>query len=307
VTSVPLRLCVLGGTGFIGSALVARLVRDGHQVKVLTRNRARHRALLVLPTLELVQADPYDEATLQREFTGSDVVVNLVGILNERGFGGRGFKRTHTELPRRVLAACRATGVRRYVHMSSLQADAERAPSHYLRSKGEAERLLAAAAAELPTVVIFRPSVVFGPGDGLFNRFAGLLRLAPGVFPLACADAKFAPVYVGDVVAAIVATLDSPETAGRTFELCGPEVVTLRDIVRTTAHALGLRVWVLPLPWPVAWLQGLVLGLLPGKPFSLDNLRSASVDSVCSRNGLAELGIAPSSMRTIVPSYLRPR
>ena len=307
MTCVPLRLCVLGGTGFIGSALVSRLARDGHDVKVLTRNRARHRALLVLPTLELVQADPYDEATLRREFAGCDVVINLIGILNERGFGGRGFHRTHTELPQRVLAACRAAAVRRYVHMSSLQADAERAPSHYLRSKGAAERLLAAEAAALPTVVIFRPSVVFGPGDGLFNRFAGLLRMAPGVFPLACADAKFAPVYVGDVVAAIVATLDAPQAAGRTFELCGPEVVTLRDIVHTTARTLGLRVWVLPLPWPLAWLQGLVLGLLPGKPFSLDNLRSASVDSVCSSNGLAELGIVPSSMRTIVPSYLRPR
>ena len=109
MTCVPLRLCVLGGTGFIGSALVARLARDGHDVKVLTRNRARHRALLVLPTLELVQADPYDEVTLRREFAGCDVVVNLIGILNERGFGGRGFHHTHTELPRRALAACRAS------------------------------------------------------------------------------------------------------------------------------------------------------------------------------------------------------
>ena len=307
MTSVPLRLCVLGGTGFIGSALVARLVRDGHYVKVLTRNRARHRALLVLPTLELVQADPYDEATLRREFAGCDVVVNLVGILNERGFGGSGFRFAHTELPRRVHAACRSAAVRRYVHMSSLQAEAERAPSHYLRSKGAAERLLAEAADGSPAVVIFRPSVVFGPGDGLCTRFARLLRIVPGVFPLACANTRFAPVYVGDVVAAIVATLDRPGAAGRTFELCGPDVVTLREIVQLTARTLGLRVWVMPLPRPLAWLQGLVLGLLPGKPFSLDNLRSASVDSVCSLNGLGELGIEPSSLRAVVPSVLRPR
>jgi NADH dehydrogenase len=297
---------VLGGTGFIGSLLVAHLVRDGHQVKVLTRNRARHRALLVLPTLELVRADPYDDATLRREFAGCDAVVNLIGILNERGFGGAGFRRTHTELPRRVHEACRAAGVRRYLHMSSLKADPELGPSHYLRSKGAAERLLTQAGPP-PEVVIFRPSVVFGPGDGLFHRFAGLLRMAPGVFPLACASAKFAPVYVGDVVAAFVTTLERPDISGRVFELCGPEVVTLRDIVRMTARTLGLRVWVVPLPRPLAWLQGLLLGLVPGKPFSLDNFRSASVDSVCSTSGLTELDIRPSPMRAIVPGYLRPR
>jgi NADH dehydrogenase len=190
--------------------------------------------------------------------------------------------------------------------MSSLKADMEHGPSHYLRSKGAAERLLAQAGPP-PETVIFRPSVVFGPGDGLFNRFAGLLRMAPGVFPLACANAKFAPVYVGDVVAAIVMALEHPEMAGRTFELCGPDVVTLRDIVRTTAQTLGLRVWVVPLPRPLAWLQGLLLGLVPGKPFSLDNFRSASIDSVCSVSGLAELDIRPSPMRAIVPGYLRPR
>jgi NADH dehydrogenase len=303
---VPLRVCVLGGTGFIGSQLVARLVRDGHQVKVLTRNRARHRELLVLPTLELVQADPYDESTLRREFAGCDVVVNLVGILNERGFRGQGFRLAHTELPRRVHAACRTAGVRRYLHMSSLKADAEQGPSRYLRSKGAAERLLAQAGPP-PEIVVFRPSVVFGPGDGLFSRFAGLLRMAPGVFPLACANAKFAPVYVGDVVAAFVAALERPAAAGRVFELCGPDVVTLRDIVRMTAQTLGLRVWIVPLPRPLGWLQGLLLGLMPGKPFSLDNYRSASVDSVCSTSSLAELGIRPSPMRTIVPRYLRPR
>ena len=199
MTGVPLRLCVLGGTGFIGSALVARLVRDGHDVKVLTRSRARHRALLVLPTLELVQADPYDEATLRREFTGCDVVVNLIGILNERGFGGRGFHHTHTELPRRVLAACRVAGVRRYLHMSSLQADAERAPSHYLRSKGAAERLLAAAAADPPAVVIFRPSVGFGdPAMVCSTALRACCAWCPVSFRSRAADAKFAPVYVGD-------------------------------------------------------------------------------------------------------------
>jgi NADH dehydrogenase len=304
--NAPLRICVLGGTGFIGSLLVARLVRAGHQVKVLTRNRARHRALLVLPTLELVQADPYDDAVLRREFAGCDVVVNLIGILNERGFGGAGFRRTHTELPRRVHEACRAARVRRYLHMSSLKADAERAPSHYLRSKGAAEQLLTQAGPP-PEVVIFRPSVVFGAGDGLFNRFAGLLRMAPGVFPLACANAKFAPVYVGDVAAAFIATLERPGTDGRVYELCGPDVVTLREIVRMTARTLGVRVWVVPLPRPLAWLQGLLLGLMPGKPFSLDNFRSASVDSVCSTSGLAELGIHAAPMRAIVPGYLKPR
>jgi NADH dehydrogenase len=301
-------VCVLGGTGFIGRALVARLAADGHAVRVLTRDRTGHRDLLVMPSVRLLAADPHDPATLEREFAGCDVVVNLVGILNERrpGHGDREFRRAHTELPMKAVAACRAAGVRRYLHMSGLKADAERGPSHYLRTKGAAEEYIRReCAAGRPEFVIFQPSVVFGPQDAFFNKFASVLRLAPGALPLACADAKFAPVYVGDVVEAFVRCLERRDVVGRTFQLCGPEVVTLAEIVRTTARALGLRRAVLPLPRAAARLQAAVMDYVPGKPFSTDNFLSASVDSVCDRDGLGELGIARTSLRGVVPKYLR--
>ena len=175
---------------------------------MLTRNPAQHRDLKVLPSVRFVRADVHDEARLEDEFDGCDVVINLVGILNETGLGrgnGEQFRRVHTELPQKCVRACRAAGVRRYLHMSGLKADSQRGPSHYLKSKGLAEDYIREhCAAGAPEYVIFQPSVVFGPGDAFINNFAGILKITPGVLPLACADAKFAPVYVGDVADAFV-------------------------------------------------------------------------------------------------------
>jgi len=302
---MPHTVCVLGGTGFIGSALAARLATDGHTIRIVSRDPARHAALRVLPTLELLRGDVHDRATLERAFRGCDRAVNLVGILNERGFGGRGFWRVHAEVTAIAVAACRAVGVERYLHMSALNADAERAPSHYLRSKGAAEDIVRRESVPGPEYVIFRPSVIFGPGDSLVNRFARLLRRMPGVFPLACANARFAPVYVGDVVEAFVYALDEPGVTGRSFDLCGPDVLTLGDIVRLTAQAAGLRRIVLPLPKPLARLQAAVMDFVPGRPFSTDNFRSASVDSICARNGFSNLDIEPTSLRAMIGSSLR--
>ena len=302
-------ICVLGGTGFIGRALVARLAADGHSVKVLTRDRTNNRDLLVLPTVRLLRADVHDAAELEREFAGCDVVVNLVGILNERRPGrgsGAEFRRVHAELPMRVVRACRASGVRRYLHMSGLKADSSRGPSHYLRSKGEAEDFIRRECADgNPEFVIFQPSVVFGPGDEFINKFAALLALVPGVMPLACAGARFAPVYVGDVVEAFGRSIDERAAAGRTFQLCGPDVVSLGDIVRDVAAALGLRRWILPLPDAVSRVQAAIMDYVPGKPFSTDNYLSATLDSTCDCDGLAELGIERTSMRGVVPAFLR--
>jgi len=302
-------ICVLGGTGFIGRALVARLATDGHTVKVLTRDRTGNRDLLVLPTVRLVRADVHDPAELEREFGGCDVVVNLVGILNERRPGrgsGAEFRRVHTELPMKVVRACRAAGVRRYLHMSGLKADSRLGPSHYLRSKGEAEDFIRRECAlGAPEFVIFQPSVVFGSTDEFVNRFASLLAVVPGVMPLACAGARFAPVYVGDVAEAFARCVGRSGVAGGTFQLCGPEVLTLGEIVRDTAAALGLRRWILPLPDAVSRVQAAIMDYVPGKPFSTDNYLSATLDSVCDCDGLAELDIERTSMRGVVPAYLR--
>jgi uncharacterized protein YbjT (DUF2867 family) len=188
---------------FLGTRLVARLIKDGHAVTVLSRDRELHKHLLVLPGLTLENCDVYEEAQLSERFRGKDVVINLVGILNERGFGGGGFRRAHTELTRGVLQATRSAGVRRLLQVSALKAAVD-APSYYLRSKGEAEKLIREQSAVLDWT-IFQPSVMFGPGDTFLNRFAGLLGSVPFFFPLARPHARFQPVFVDDVVDAILA------------------------------------------------------------------------------------------------------
>jgi len=294
-------ICVLGGTGFVGSHLVSRLVRDGHRVRLLTRSRNRHRNLLVLPGLELVQVDVHDASALAGALAGFDCAINLVGILNERGFSGAGFERAHAELTRKLLVACRSAGVTRLLQMSSLRAS-EGAPSHYLRSKGRAEAAIRAAGDELAWTIL-QPSVIFGAGDSFMNRFAGLVRLVP-IMPLARPGARFAPVWVGDVVEAFARALDDRATHGQTLELYGPDVVTLGEVVRYVATLTGARCAIVGLPDAIGRLQAAALGCLPGKPLSLDNFHSLTIDSVGTRDGLASLGIAPSSLRAVVPTYL---
>lgn len=295
-----LGICVLGGTGFVGTQLVTRLAKAGHTVRVPTRNLRYGNHLKVLPTLELVIANVHDSRVLAQLFEGMDVVINLVGILNERR--GATFRKVHTELTTKVVEAMRTTRVTRLLHMSALGAGAQ-APSHYLRSKGEAEAQVRLAAASLEAT-IFRPSVIFGANDSLTNRFAKLLRISHGVLPLARPHARFAPIWVGDVVEAFVRALHDRDTIGKTYELCGPDVLSLADIVRLTASVAGLPCHLIPLPDFIARIQAFVMNFLPGKPSSIDNYRSLTVDNVCRENGCASLGIRPARMQSIIPGYL---
>jgi NADH dehydrogenase len=299
-------ICVLGGTGFVGTELVTRLVHAGHWVRVPTRNLGHADRLRVLDTVELRQANVHDPRVLSQLFADCAAVINLVGILNERGRVT--FETVHAQLAARVMTAARAAGVRRVLHMSALGAG-EHAPSRYLRSKAAAEaavRALPHPEQPHPSVTIFRPSVIFGAGDALTNRFAGLLRLSAGILPLARAGARFAPISVIDVAEAFMRALDRPASTAAIYELCGPEVLTLEEIVRLTARVAGLPCHILRLPDALARLQGVVMGLLPGKPFSLDNFRSLTLDSVCREDGCAALGIAPRTMLAEIPRYLAP-
>ena len=301
-----MNVCVLGGSGFVGTELVARLVRAGHWVRVPTRNLAHVERLRVLDTAELRRANVHDPRILAQLFKDCDAVINLVGILNPRGRAT--FDAVHTQLAAKVLAAARGAGVRRLLHMSALGAD-ERAPSRYLRSKGAAEALLRAAPhapTAQPAVTVFRPSVIFGAGDSLTNRFAGLLRLSAGVLPLARAGARFAPVSVLDVAEAFVRALGTHASCGAVYQLCGPEIMTLEQLVRLTARVAGLPCRIVPLPDVLGRIQGVVAGLLPGKPFSLDNFRSLTLDCVCREDGCAALGITPRPMLAELPRYLAP-
>ena len=299
-----MNICVLGGSGFVGTELVRRLVFAGHWVRVPTRNLTDAQRLRVLDTAELRTANVHEPRVLSQLFTGCDAVINLIGILNERGRNT--FATVHAGLATKVMAAARAAGVRRILHMSSLGAAAD-APSRYLRSKAAAEaavRALPHAEQSRPAATIFRPSVIFGAQDSLTNRFAQLLRVSGGVLPLARAGARFSPISVLDVAEAFTRALTLPGSGGATYELCGPEVLTLEQLVRLTARVAGLPCHIVRLPDILARIQGLVMGLLPGKPFSLDNFRSLTVDSVCRENGCAALGIVPRPLLAELPRYL---
>ncbi len=298
-----LTIGIFGGTGFIGTRLCSRFAADGHDLRVPSRYREGGRHLLVLPSLQLIQADTHDPEALPALVEGCDVVINLVGILNERGRRGDGFRAAHTTFTRNVVRACRQAGVPRLLQMSALKANAQRGPSHYLRTKGEAEQVIRDEAGDALAWTIFQPSVVFGPEDSFVNRFAGLLRWLP-VLPLARPEARFAPVFVEDVVEAFVRSLRDPATHGRTYQLCGPEQYTLREIVTFIAATARRRRLVIGLPDWLSRLQAAVMDFVPGKPFSTDNYLSLTVASTCTEDGLEALGIAPRSMQVVVPSYL---
>ena len=286
---------VLGGSGFVGRALVAHLLAQGERVRVISRSpdvRAR------VPTgAELLAGDVFETQFLHKAFDDANAVINLVGILNERGDDGSGFHKVYVELAQTVIAAMQASGVRRLLQMSALHAgDGE---SHYLKARGEAEALIRASMLDW---TLFRPSVIAGPGDGLFCRFAQLLRFAPGL-PIGRAEARFQPVWVGDVVEAFVRAIEDRTTIGRSYDLVGPEAMTLAEIVRLTAQTKGWTRFVVPLPDLFGRMQAEV-GELPGKPISRDNWRSLQRDSTSDDNGLPKLGIVPTDVRGKLPGIL---
>jgi len=297
-------ICILGGTGFVGHHLVARLAQDGHRILLPTRNRERNRDLLVLPNVSIRTANIHDPAVLESLFRECDVVINLVGILNETRRSNNSFQEAHAELAAKVVAACRKTHTRRLLHMSALKASAEKGPSSYLRSKGLAEETLLGDAGKELDWTVFQPSVIFGPGDSFINRFAGLLRKIPLAMPLARPNARFAPVYVMDVAEAFRKALNNPRTFGKTYQLCGPQIYSLRELVTFICEQIGVQRKIIGLPDGLARMQGRIMEWMPGKPFTMDNYRSLTINSICDKNGFARLGISPRSLEAITPRYL---
>ncbi len=298
ITSV----CVLGGSGFVGRHLVNELYRRGYLIKVLTRKREKARDLWVLPNVDVVEADIGDEAELRRQFAGVDAVINLVGILHPRREGD--FRRIHADLPIKVAKACLAAGVPRLLHMSGLQAD-EHGPSAYLRSQGRGETRVMDAAAHGLAVTVFRPSVIFGPGDAFLNLFARMLRWLP-VVALACPHARFQPVFVGDVARVFVASLGRAETFGRRYDLCGPRAYSLRQLVSLAGRFSGHPRLIIELGHRLSYLQAWAMELLPGSLLTRDNVLSMQVDSVCACPFPPEFGFTPTALEAVAPAYLAP-
>jgi len=288
---------IIGGTGFLGSALASRLcsrpTSADYCITLPTRRPEKIRHLAVLPTVQIVAADVHDEATLARLMVGQDVVISLVGILKGN------FQRAHAELPGKIARAARTAGVSRLLHISALAAAAD-APSAYLRSKAAGE---AALKATYPEVTIFQPSVIFGRGDAFLTLFAGLLKIAP-VVPLACPDARFQPVWIDDVVTAVVASLDHPESRGQTYPLCGPRVYTLRELVAFAGKVSGHPRPILGLPLSLSNLQAWAMEFLPNGPMTRDNVRSMSVPSVCPAGCTLPFGLKAMPLEAVAPTYL---
>lgn len=298
-------LLILGGTGFVGRSVCGLLVDrsggGGAQIVVPSRRPERAKHLQLLPTVRMVEADVHDQDCLTALLHGCDAVVNLVAILH--GSEAQ-FERAHVALPRTLARACAASGVKRVVHVSALGADSN-APSRYLRSKAAGEVLLAAAGLDL---TLLRPSVIFGEHDSFLNLFAQLQSVLP-VVPLAGADARFQPVWVQDVAAAVVKCLDDDSTIGKTFELVGPEVLTLKQLVQAAGRYAGHVRPVIGLPQALGMLQALAMEMLPGAPLmSRDNLASMQVPNVASGKlpGFTQLGIVPAMLAAVAPDYLGP-
>ena len=297
------RVCVLGGTGFVGRHLCCELSRRKLDIRILTRRRERRRDLIVIPNLELVETDVHSVADLSVQMKDCDAVINLIGILNERNRHGQDFASVHGELPGKVAEACRYNRISRLLHMSALNASAA-GPSSYLKYKAEGENAVHRWADQGLQVTSFRPSVLFGPDDDFFNRFATLLSMSPIVFPLACPEARMSPAYVEDVTRVFADSLERKSTYGQRYDLCGPKEYTLRELVEYTARTMGMKTRILPLGDTLSRLQARILEWVPGKPFSRDNYLSLQVDSVCEKNGFAEFGVNPTSIESVVPSYI---
>jgi NADH dehydrogenase len=290
-------IVVLGGSGFVGRHVVSQLAAQGLQVLVPSRRRERAKHLILLPTVDVVDADIHDEQTLRDLCADAAAVINLVGILNE--VRSDSFALAHVELARKLVVACRANGVSRVIHMSALNARAD-GPSAYLRSKGEAARIVVESGLAW---TIFEPSVIFGREDRFLNLFARIQRWVPVLY-LGGANARFQPVFVEDVARAFVHCVFDDATIGQHYRLCGPKVYTLRELVRYAGELSGHPRPIMPLPPGLAALQAAVLECLPGKLMSRDNLASMQVDSVCDCPFPVAFGFAPTTLESIAPKYL---
>lgn len=298
------KVLLLGGSGFLGTYIANRLSQRGIEVTIPTRRRERTKALIIQPNIDMPEVNIHCEKTLASLMQGKDAVINLVGILHSRDVQfpySPDFGNAHVELPKKIIAACKASGVRRLVHMSALKAD-PKAPSEYLASKGDGEAVVLGAKNDLD-VTVFRPSVIFGLGDSFLSTFASVLKKAP-IFPLGFGHARFQPVWAADVADAFVDSLGNEATFGQAYDLVGPKVYTLRELVDYTAELTRSTAKIIALSEGWAYLQAGLMWLAPQPLLSPDNLRSMQVDSVCDSSCNPPADWKPTALEAIAPTYI---
>ena len=282
-------IVILGGSGFIGNHLAFALANRGHTVTVPCRHPHRNNALLVHPNIRVTQSDVFDTADLKSLCQGQDAVINLIGILHQRK--ANDFRRVHIDFIKTLVAACARHQIRRLLHLSALGADQATGSSLYLRSKGEGENMLHTFGQKDMQVTSFQPSVVFGKNDQFINRFAAILKLCVGFFPLACPKSKLAPVYVGDLVERIANAVDDSDSYSKRLAVCGPEIFTLQQILELITDAIGASCRIVPLGNGLSKVQAIILQYLPGKLFTLDNYRSLQTPNVCEGSDLCSTSL----------------
>jgi NADH dehydrogenase len=299
------KVLLIGGGGFIGQQIASKLASLGHKIIIPTRRFAHVKDLWVLPQAQIIEADIHNQDVLNQlcaRLSPEDVVINLVGILHDKPAApyGKNFAKAHVELPKKIIEAMKKNGIKRYLHMSALGADSS-GPSMYQRSKGDGEALVKQSHLDW---TIFRPSVVFGENDSFINLFASLQQFAP-VMPLAGASVKFQPVYVSDVATAFVKAIKMPQTVGHAYDLVGPKVYTLAELVKFAGRKAGRSRPIIPIPAVLGYLQAWLLEFMPGPTvMSRDNIASMKIDSILppgAQNPLEEdFGIAPQPLEVLL-------
>lgn len=297
-TGLVKQVCVLGGSGFVGSAIVTKLDAAGYAVKVLTRRRDSAKHLILLPNVVVEECNVLDYQALNSALRGVDAVINLLGILHQSR--RLTFNAVHHQFPAQLAKICVDLNISRLIHMSSLRAG-ENAPSQYLRSKGAGEAALHEFKNQLH-ITIFKPSVIFGRGDSFVNLFASLIKTLPVVL-LAKPNAKFQPIWVEDVASCVVASMANRACYGQTYELVGPKVYSFRELIKVVMRCLQIERPIIGLNDTLSYLQAFMMEFLPVKLMSRDNVRSMEVDSV-SQQTLTIFNVTPSAVETIIPQYL---
>lgn len=298
-------ICIFGGTGFLGQSITRELANTGARVKIATRIPESAYDLKLygdVGQIVPVVCDYNNDTSVAAAIEGCDIVINLIGILFQKGKSK--FKKAHIETPTKIATVCANQNIEKFIHISALGVDVSQ--SKYAKSKQEGENKIKEI---FPNVTILRPSVVFGPDDEFFNMFAKLASILPALPLIGGGKTKFQPVFVGDIADAVtnIVTDNTHQSAGKTYELGGPQIVSFKEIYEILLYQINRKRALISVPWGVAKMQGCVMGFLPKPPLTVDQVRSLKFDNIVSEDALklTDLGVIPTAMDSILPQYLK--